>query len=181
MPLAQEAVASAVAYRASLPSIPDPRRFLSDWAILPMCLTTHGVILSKLGRSREAEASLGQAIDRLRELLKVYPDSNDLQFLLADALKEKGSAIEHVPARRRETLDAYDEAVKLLNLLVTRYPMVVHYAHYLAILRADRGAARLAVRELDLAAADLVHAENQLTDAPRLRRTRPSQSDSLAK
>ncbi len=144
MPLAQEAVASAVAYCASLPSIPDPRRFLSDWAILPMCLTTHGVILSKLGRSREAEASLGQAIDRLRELLKVYPDSNDLQFLLADALKEKGSAIEHVPARRRETLDAYDEAVKLLNLLVTRYPMVVHYAHYLAILRADRGAARLA-------------------------------------
>ena len=129
---------SAVAYRATLPAEPDPKQYMSDWVILPMSFTTHGAVLSKLGRRDDAEVALRQAIDALRGLLKIYPDANDLQFLLADALKERAAAIGGDPTHAPQALAALDEGVILMTPLVNRFPLVVFYARYLAILRGDR-------------------------------------------
>ena len=164
-PLAREAAESAVAYRATLPAEPDPKQYMSDWVILPMSFTTHGAVLSKLGRRDDAEVALRQAIDALRGLLKIYPDANDLQFLLADALKEvrrhRSAAIPRI--RRPQALAALDEGVILMTPLVNRFPLVVFYARYLAILRGDRGATRLAADQLDQAHDDLAYAQTQLS------------------
>ena len=161
-PLARDAAAAAHAYRASLPAQADAKAYLSDWTILPMVLATHGAILSKLDRVQDAEVPLRQAIDELHGLLEVYPNSTDLQYLLADTLRERAGALGRDPMHLAEAIVALDEAIARLTSLVAHFPMAVVYAQDLVIFRAERGATCLAAGRLEAAREDLAHAEEQL-------------------
>jgi len=127
-----------------------------------MIMATHGAILAKLGRWAEAESTLGKAIDILRGQLRQYPENNDIRFLLADSLKELAGALAPQPARRTEAISFLNEAIGLVEPLVSRFPSTVFYARYVALLRADRGAVRGDAGQLDGAQEDLEFARRSL-------------------
>ena len=161
-PLGARAVDSALAYRSSLPAEPDPRNFNLEYAITPMILSNHGSILAKLGRRPEAESLLQQAGDLLRDLRRIYPESNDVQYLLADNLKERAALAASEASRRGESLALLDESVNQITPLLSRFPSIVVYPHFLATVRSQRGATRLEAGRLEEAEEDLTLARKHL-------------------
>ena len=153
---------SALAYRSSLPAEPDPRNFNLEYAITPMILSNHGSILAKLGRRPEAESLLQQAGDLLRDLRRIYPESNDVQYLLADNLKERAALAASEASRRGESLAFLDESVNQITPLLSRFPSIVVYPHFLATVRSQRGATRLEAGRLEEAEEDLTLARKHL-------------------
>jgi tetratricopeptide (TPR) repeat protein/tRNA A-37 threonylcarbamoyl transferase component Bud32 len=166
-PLARTAVAAARDYRKSLPPAPDAAAYSSEWVVLPMCLISHAAILLRIDQKADGDALLSEAIELLRALIQIYPQSNDLQFLLGDALFERAGERNSDPLRRPEALAAFDEAIGLLTPLVAQYPLNVHNARRLAVLRAGRGGARIAAGQLEPARVDLNLALNWFADRVR--------------
>jgi serine/threonine-protein kinase len=166
-PLLARALDAATGFRASLPADPDPANFRLDWVVLPLIQSNRAGALTKLGRGAEGEASAKLAVDGFRMLLQAYPQSNDVRYLLANALMERADARATDPARLGEALGDLDEAVELFEPLKKQYPSVAFYPRFLATLRAARGTIRLAANRLPLAREDLEYAGGVLAERAR--------------
>ena len=175
-PILARAVASAGAFDATLPPVPDPAKFNLDRVVLPLLLLNRADLLSTLGRPAEAEASARTAVTAYRTLLAAYPHANDVKQLLAKALDELAEAEATDPARRARALANLDEAVGLVEPLLVEYPRIVYYPRLLASLRANRGEVRLADGRLEPARVDLAFADASLVERVK---TGPAQADPL--
>ena len=166
-PLLARALDAAEGFRASLPSEPDPAVFRLDWVVLPMIQANHADVLIKLGRGLQGEAAAKTAVSSFRTLIAAYPRSNDIRYLLADALMRQADARAIDPTRLVEALGDLDEAVELFMPLLKQYPSIAFYPKFLATLRADRGAIRLAANRLPQARENLEAAEGLLAERVR--------------
>ena len=143
-----------------------------------------GQIHGQLNNRDAAEDALGNAVDQLRKLHDEFPQRQQYTAALADTLHHYGNALFDTSYRDGAAdnaalaIEAYDEAILLLEDLVKRYPDVAQHKFTLVetyrrragvVARTTRGPTEQVARHLERAeslAAELVRVDS---DNPKFR------------
>ncbi len=96
-----------------------------------------GDVYRFLGRNDKAEEAYADAIGRLTDLTREFPDNSNYQHHLADSYTWLGLQLMSIHASR--AMEAYGAAVALQEDLVARVPDEYEYEHHLARTLYNRG------------------------------------------